>query len=72
LVSGEDATAGDPQAAPVAPGIEVAAFPGSRRRIFYGRNGEHPMQVLHIAKQMEILFELRDAGAGVFLGRGRV
>ena len=55
-----------------AQGQAGAGAPPAGGGILLGRHGDHPVQVLEVAEEMQPLLELERAGLGVGLGRRRI
>ena len=58
-VTDKNAVAADAQSAAIACGVQVAAFPCAGGRILHRRHSQHPMQLLDVAEQVQLLLDGR-------------
>ena len=72
FVADEETVARDAEAPAVAGCVEVPVLPVARRLVFHRRNGDDPVQVLHVPEQVQVLLEQRGAGASVGFRRLRI
>ncbi len=72
FVTDEQTVARDAETPAVAGRIEIPILPVAGRLVFHGRDGDDPVQVLHVPEQVQVLLEQRRAGARVGFRRLRI